>query len=71
MPAKLRELEAATGRPAQEVLAEMFTELRTQVQVAKRLGISQSTLSVWLLKLGLEQRTVLVPVERERAERSA
>ena len=62
-PDKLRELEANTGRPAKDVLAELFQEHKTQVAVARRLRISQSTLSVWLMKLQLEQRTILVPRE--------
>jgi len=64
MANKLKELEAAHGRPAREVLQEMFDRYQTQVAVANHLGISQGTLSLWLLRLGLEQRTVLV--ERER-----
>lgn len=65
MSKKLQELEAASGRPARDVLQELFRVHGTQVAVAAELGISQSTLSVWLLRLGLEQKTVLV--ERERA----
>jgi transposase-like protein len=65
MPDKLKELEQTTGRPAREVLIDLFSEEGTQTAVARRLGIHQSTLSLWLLRLGLEQRTILV--ERERA----
>jgi DNA-directed RNA polymerase specialized sigma subunit len=60
---KLEQLEQAEGRPIREILQELFQKHGSQTQVAKVIGISQSTLSYHLLKLNLEQRTVLV--ERE------
>lgn len=57
---KMKQVAAEKGKPIREVLQEMFAEYGSQSAVAKELGINQSTLSYWLLKLGLEQQTVLV-----------
>lgn len=57
---QLEELALQQSKSIREILQELFTEHRTQSAVAKKLGVSQSTLSYWLLKLNLEQRVVLV-----------
>jgi len=59
------------GRPIVEVLKELYTLHGSQVEVAKALGISQGTLSVWLIKLNLEQKTILVPRNQQDAARTA
>jgi len=60
---RMREIEEKEKRPIQEVLTDLYEEHGTQAAVAKQLNIRQSTLSYWLLKLGLEQKTVLVQRE--------
>lgn len=62
-PSKIEELEHQEGRPIREILQEMFEKHGSQAKVAKELGVNQSTVSYWLLKLGLEQKTVLVEKE--------
>jgi transposase-like protein len=61
VPSKFDEIEAREKRPMRDLLPELFTELGSQRAVARRLGVNQSTLYTWLLKLGLEQKTILVP----------
>jgi hypothetical protein len=62
----MREVEQREGRPIADVLRDLYALHGTQSAVADALGIDQSTLSLWLLRLGLEQRTVLVRREVER-----
>lgn len=65
-PSKFREIEAERGRPMPAILTELFDQYGTQTAVARVLGIGQGTLNTWLLKLGLEQKTVLVPASGSR-----
>jgi hypothetical protein len=60
---RLRELEAQEGRPAGDVVIDLYKQHGSLEKVAGHLGVTQSTLSVWLLKLGLEVRSVLVAKE--------
>lgn len=57
---KFEMLEESRGKDMREILAEAYQQHKTQSGVARSLGISQGTLSYWLLKLNLEQRVVLV-----------
>lgn len=66
MTRTMHEIEEREGRPIRDVLADLYAAHGKQARVARALGINQSTLSLWLLKLGLEQRTVLVRREVER-----
>lgn len=59
----MKHIEQERGKPIAAVLAELFDQYGSQVAVANELGINQGTLSMWLLRLGLKQHTVLV--ERE------
>ena len=60
------EIEVKEGKPITAVLDERYEAHRTQSKVAKSLGISQSTLSIWLVKLGLEQKTILVRKSQDK-----
>lgn len=62
----MRQIEVREGLPIRELLKNLFKQYGTQTRVAEKLGIDQSTLSDWLLKLDLEQRTVLVEREAQR-----
>lgn len=57
---KMRKIEQEKGQDIEIILSDLFTKHRNQADIAAELGISQSTLVYWLLKLGLEQRSVLV-----------
>jgi len=62
---KWKEIEEQYGETMENILPPLFEEHGSQHAVAKTIGISQPTLYMWLLKLGLEQKTILV--RRERA----
>lgn len=63
---KIQSIEARFGKPIQDVLTELFEQYGSQHQVARVLGVGQGTVSIWLMRLGLEQRTVLVPTGGSR-----
>lgn len=73
MPArsKLKELETAKGKPMSEVLTELYSKCDGQTEVAKALGVSQSTVSTWLAILGLKEKTIVVPRERGQQKQIA
>lgn len=60
---KINELEQKLGRPMRDTLIDLYEQHGTLEKVATQLEIKQSTLSVWLLKLGLEVRSSLVAKE--------
>lgn len=60
---KMTAIEEREQRPIREILQELFQKHGSQAKVAEELGVNQSTVSYWLLKLGLEQKTVLVEKE--------
>jgi DNA-binding transcriptional regulator LsrR (DeoR family) len=59
----MREIEEREGEPIREVLVRLYQQHRTQQEVAESLGISRATLAVWLIRLGLTEKTVLVKRE--------
>lgn len=56
----MKEVETRTGKPIRTVLSDLYTKHGSRRDVARELGISPGALNYWLLKLNLEQRTVLV-----------
>lgn len=62
MASKFAEVEARYGRPMQEILLDLFAKHGSLTGIAKELAVTQSTISLWLIKVGLrlEQRTHLV-----------
>lgn len=67
MPAqsKMKSIEAEWKRPMHEILMELYDHLGSQTEVARTLGVGQSTISTWLSLLGLQEKTILVPRKRE------
>lgn len=63
----MQKIERERGQPITEVLIELYSKHHTQQAVADALGISRNTLSVWLIRLGLTEQTVLVPREDKTA----
>lgn len=59
----MRQIEEREGEPIREVLARLYQQYSTQQEVAESLGISRATLAVWLIRLGLAEKTVLVKRE--------
>jgi len=60
---QLEELARKQGKSVREILQELFQKHGTQAQVAKQLGVNQSTVAYWLLKLNLKQQVILVDRE--------
>jgi biotin operon repressor len=50
-----------------EILVQLFEQFGSQSEVARQLGVSQATVWTWMLKLGLRQRTTLIPEKKEIA----
>jgi len=65
---RMQEIEAKEGRPIEDVLRSLYQKHagnpRIQQAVADELGISQPTLSQWLLRLRLVQKITLVSEEQ-------
>lgn len=57
---KMLEIEREKGQPIEAVLQDLYKRNDTQSAVAAELGITQSTLSLWLMRLNLSERRVLV-----------
>lgn len=64
---KFEQVEQQYGLPMVTILHELYGEHGSGRAVAAALGVDQATLSKWLLQLGLEQTTVLVPRRQRRA----
>jgi hypothetical protein len=65
MSSKFAEIEAVYGKPIKDVLPELYNKHHNLRDVANELGVSQGTISFWLLKLGLEIRSQIVPHDAE------
>ena len=57
---RMKMLEQEKGKPIREIIQHAFDQCDTQSEAADLLGISQSTLSLWLLRLGYRQKTKIV-----------
>lgn len=66
---KFEEIEEREGRPMRDVLTGLFEQYPNQSIIAAKLGVTQSTLSSWVYKVGLRQWTILVPAgDRAKAD---
>jgi DNA-directed RNA polymerase specialized sigma subunit len=50
-----RAIERRFGRPWQEVLRSLRAEELTQIEIAERLGVAQTTVSLWERSLEREE----------------
>ena len=57
---KMHQIEADANKPIEQIISELYEEYGSQTAVAAKLGIAQGTLSVWLVKLGLKEKLVVV-----------
>lgn len=67
-PSKMRRIEAQEQRPIELILKELYIKHGSQTQVARALGVSQSTISTWLRVLGFQEWATLVPRKQEPQE---
>lgn len=61
---KLKEIEVRQGMNMADILRLLYEQYDTQSSVADALGVSQSTISLWLRRLGLAEKTTLVKLDR-------
>jgi len=57
---KIALLEQEKGQSIESILQDAFAIYGTQSEVAKALGVTQSTISLWLVKLGYEVKSTIV-----------
>lgn len=65
-PYRLREIEESHGMPLDQLIPDLLNKLGSQKAVADHLGVSQTTISLWLSENGYQARTVW-----EKAEEAA
>lgn len=66
---KMQEVEQERGKPIADILQELYEEHGSQQAVAAALGVTQGTISLWLLRAGLAQKTIIV--RRDQIQESA
>lgn len=66
MSNKMHEVQKQKGKPLRDLILEYWDKHGTQQGVADELGVSQGTVSLWMLRLGLTFKTTIVDV-RETA----
>lgn len=64
-PSKMKEIEEKEGKPMVIVLREVFAKHKTQKAVAQTLGVSPSSISLWLMRLHLHLQVILVEEKRD------
>ena len=57
---KMHQIEKDSGKPIEQCITELYEEYGSQTKVAQKLGIAQGTLSIWLVKLGLKEKLIVV-----------
>lgn len=62
---KIRQIEVSEGKSIRIILQEKFALLGSQRKVAQALGVTQSTISTWITRLGLQQWATLIPRKQE------
>lgn len=60
MTLKMQLIEKERGKKIDEILIELFQQYGNVYLVASELGVSQSTVSTWLMRLGMEIRSIVV-----------
>lgn len=68
--ARYKQLEKQRGKPLSRILIEEFDQHGSQIAVAESLGVSQSTVSTWLMRLNLKQHIVLRPNNHQEQQAS-
>lgn len=61
---KVHQIEKEKGKPITEILQELYPVYGSQTALAKALGVSQPTVSLWLIRFGLQPKPMLQPKEK-------
>lgn len=64
---KLQEIEENRGIPMRKLIPQLFDQLGSQKAIAEELGVTQGTISVWMTRLGLHIKTVIIEADKETA----
>lgn len=64
-PSKQKAIEEREGKAMSQILQELYQIHGKQIDVARALGVTTSTISLWVKLSGLEEKTILVPRKRE------
>jgi predicted transcriptional regulator len=56
MASKAKQIESQRGKPIAEIVIELLSEYGDQAKVAQILGVSQSSISLWLAKSGYKSK---------------
>lgn len=54
MSSKFETIEAQHGRKMRDILMDLYGKHGSITEVSKQLGVSQGTVSLWLIRVGLE-----------------
>jgi len=60
MSSKIKSIEQEKGKSIQDILIELYETHGNLYAIADELGTSQGTISLWIMKHGLEFKTTLV-----------
>lgn len=63
---KMKLIEERKGQKIEEILADLYLKYGSQTKVAEHLGVSQGTVSNWLIRLQLQEWTILQPIKHKR-----
>lgn len=66
MSNKMLNVQNERGKPIKQILFELWDKHGSQQAIAEELGVSQGTISLWMLRLGLTFKTIMVE-EKEPA----
>ena len=67
-PNKMKAIEASQGRPMADILRDLYAEYGTVSETAQHLGVAQSTVSYWMLRLGLRVRRSIGAAQKLEGE---
>lgn len=57
---KMHQVESEAGIPIEVIIEQLYEKHGSQTAVARELGIAQGTLSLWLVKLGLKEKLIVI-----------
>ena len=60
MASRITTLEKERGKTIREIIIDSFNKHQTQTGVAKDLGVTQGTVSLWMMRYGLMIQSVIV-----------
>jgi predicted transcriptional regulator len=59
----MESIQKQKGKPIKQILFELWDKHGSQQAIAEELGVSQGTISLWMLRTGLTFKTIMVDVK--------